>query len=288
MEGKTNATFLLFVIARSQHDLPASLILLPTYSLNFQTEMLGWQAEVNAGSRAVWQLQRSTRQAWHSVIAGQAETSVVGTVPQCPSKKSRAGLVRVTKFNRESKNRQTSLQIWGQVRKSSQQVKIRKGNPWTHLQPTPDKDSSVSQLSRKVKRPQQASLSTPVPGYTHHIRADIEHMQPDLQELAELAGACRALTTHCPAQSVKNIKITRSADKNLGTNVPQGLAVWKWLTVRTSGVSGTGQDWPFCRALCACFSFAKLLRNISFRARIIFRLPLGCNNKTSPSFSPII
>lgn len=83
----------------------------------------------------------------------------------------------------------------------------------------------MSQLSRKVKRPQQASLSTLVSGYTHHIRADIEHMQPDLQELAELAGACRALTTHCPAQSVKNIKITQSADKNLGTNVPQGLAV---------------------------------------------------------------
>lgn len=80
MEGKTNSTFLLFVIAINQHGLPASPVLLPTCSLTFQIEMLCREAEVNAGSRAVWELQRSTREAWHTVTAGQAETSAVGTV----------------------------------------------------------------------------------------------------------------------------------------------------------------------------------------------------------------
>lgn len=71
------------------------------------------------------------------------------------------------------------------------------------------------------------------------------------EEVAESAGAPRALTTHCPAQSVKNIKNIWSADKRTWVQTCHGgWQCERLMTICTSALSGSGQEWTLQGTVC--------------------------------------
>lgn len=98
---------------------------------------------------------------------------------------------------------------WRSEAKPESQVRGSKGHTQTHLQPTPDKDSSVLQLPGEAGRPQQASHSTRVPGYTAPDQGSppTRAARPVGQgeEVAELVGKCRAQHSQQRTQKLSEV-----------------------------------------------------------------------------------